>query len=99
MSDLKVPALTWYPHCHAAAQRLTQEEWLAKKSVTVTVNAAPAEVWAVLSDLGHYSDWHPYIHKATGELQAGSEVAFTEALQRGRTSTYPLRVEVAQPEA
>jgi Polyketide cyclase / dehydrase and lipid transport len=72
---------------------------MAKLTVTVTVNAGPAEVWAVLCDLARYPEWHPYVLKATGEIQPGSQVFFTEALQGRRRSTYPLRVEVAQPGA
>jgi len=72
---------------------------LARVSVSVMISAAPAEVWAVLCDLAHYPEWHPSILKATGEIQVGSQVVFTQALQRRPTSTYALRVEVVQPGA
>jgi uncharacterized protein YndB with AHSA1/START domain len=63
---------------------------VAQISATVAINAVPAKVWAVLCDLGRYPQWHPYIRRATGEIKAGSQVVFTEALKRGRTSTYLL---------
>ena len=71
--------------------------WLPKVSATVTINAAPAEVWAVLCDLDRYPEWYPYILKATGEIQPGGQVAFTEAAYRGGAGIFRYSVTAARP--
>ena len=68
-------------------------------SATVTINAAPADVWAVLCDLGRYPEWHPHIRQATGKIQAGSRVVFKMAPPGRRPFTIRPRVITAQPGA
>lgn len=68
-------------------------------SATVTINAAPADVWAVLCDLGRYPEWHPHIRQATGKMQAGSRVVFKMAPPGRRPFTIRPRVITAQPGA
>lgn len=66
-------------------------------SATVTISAAPADVWAVLTDLGRYPQWHPHIHKAAGKIQVGDRVVFTMARPGRRPFTIRPRVIAAQP--
>ncbi|MFI0981031.1 SRPBCC family protein [Streptomyces sp. NPDC021093] len=41
---------------------------------TVTVNATPAEVWALIGGFGTLGDWHPYAPQSTIEDGADPEV-------------------------
>lgn len=68
-------------------------------STTVTINAAPADVWAVLCDLDRYPEWHPHIRQAAGQMQAGNRVVFKMAPPGRRPFTIRPRVTVAQPGA
>lgn len=66
-------------------------------SATVTINAAPAEVWAVLSDVGRWPEWRPHVSRATGAIQAGSRVAVARVLPSGRTVITRTRIVAVQP--
>jgi hypothetical protein len=66
-------------------------------STTVTINAAPADVWAVLCDLDCYPEWHPDIRQAAGHMQAGDRVVFKMAPPGRRPFTIRPRVTVARP--
>lgn len=68
-------------------------------SAAVTIGAAPAEVWAVLCDLGSYHEWHPHIRQAAGQIQPGSRVVFRMAPPGRRPFTIRPQVVVAQPGA
>jgi len=48
------------------------------------IDAKPAEVWAVLTDLDAYPDWNPTLTAASGRLTVGSEIAVTD---RGTDAT------------
>ncbi len=63
--------------CPATLAAAAREARLARTvSTTVTINAAPADVWAVLCDLDRYPEWHPHIRQAAGQMQAGNRVVF-----------------------
>jgi hypothetical protein len=68
-------------------------------SATVTINAAPAEVWAVLCDLDRYPGWYPDLRRATGKVQVGSRVALTIAPPGRRVVVHQHVVTAAQPGA
>jgi hypothetical protein len=38
---------------------------------TADIHSTPEKVWAVLTDFGAYSQWNPFITKASGALQPG----------------------------
>lgn len=65
-------------------------------SAAVTINAAPAEVWAVLCDLVRYREWHPHIRQAAGKIQTGGRVVFQMAPPGRRPFTIRPRVIAAQ---
>jgi hypothetical protein len=48
-------------------------------TATVEIAATPEHVWAVLSDLATYSQWHPLFRSVTGQLAAGSKLTITTA--------------------
>lgn len=66
-------------------------------SATVTINAARADVWAVLCDLDRYPEWHPHIRQAAGTIQVGNRVVFKMAPPGRRPFTIRPRVIAAQP--
>ena len=41
-------------------------------STTIEIAATPENVWAVLTDLASYAQWHPMYQAATGHLAAGA---------------------------
>ena len=40
----------------------------------IIIQAAPEEVWAVLTDMGKHEDWNPLIYHATGKIKLGEKV-------------------------
>lgn len=52
---------------------------------TFPVAASPERVWAVLADLGSWSEWNPSVPKASGEFAEGSTLKVTLAMP-GRPS-------------
>jgi uncharacterized protein YndB with AHSA1/START domain len=41
-------------------------------SATIDIDAPPAEVWAILTDLGRYREWNPLFVEASGNVAVGS---------------------------
>jgi len=60
------------------------------------IEAAPARVWAVLTDFPAYPIWNPFIYPITGTLRAGGTLEVT--VHPGmRSITYQATVVTAQP--
>jgi len=67
-------------------------------STTIEIAATPEHVWAVLSDLASYPQWHPVFRAVTGQLAAGSKITITTAHPvSDRTMTARVRVLTAEP--
>lgn len=43
----------------------------------IHINAAPSVVWAVLTDLGRYHEWNPFIPLARGPVETGRTLELT----------------------
>ena len=68
-------------------------------STTITIAATPENVWAVLTDLASYSQWHPMYQAATGHLAAGSTLTITSSHPgSGRPMTAKVKVMTAEPD-
>jgi hypothetical protein len=60
--------------------------------------AAPVErVWAVLTDLGTYEDWNPFIEHIEGELRPGARLRVRIRPPGGRAMTLSPAVTDVQP--
>ncbi len=40
----------------------------------IEIQASSEQVWQVLTDLEHFSQWNPFIRSAKGELKVGSQL-------------------------
>ena len=40
----------------------------------IEIEASPARIWQVLTDLKSFSQWNPFIRSAKGELKVGSQL-------------------------
>ena len=67
-------------------------------SDTLEMIAAPAAVWEVLTDLGSYQKWNPFIVKATGHAVVGERFKARFRLIGTRGSTLRPRFTVVEPE-
>ena len=43
---------------------------------TIDIDATPAELWRVLTDLPGHDQWNPFMSSARGELRVGGKFAF-----------------------
>lgn len=46
-------------------------------STEIVINAPIEKVWEVLTDIGSYAAWNPFIRKIDGILQVGNQLAAT----------------------
>ena len=68
-------------------------------STTIEIAATPENVWAVLTDLASYAEWHPMYQAATGHLAAGSTLTITSTHpSTGRAMTAKVKVLTAEPD-
>ena len=40
----------------------------------IEINASPSVVWSVLTDLGRYADWNPFVTTADGTVREGERL-------------------------
>jgi len=55
-------------------------------STHIDIDAAPSDVWAVLTDLEGWSEWNPFIPKASGIVAVGERLQ-AELVPPGRKAT------------
>jgi hypothetical protein len=68
-------------------------------SASVQIDAPPAVVWAVLTDLAGYSDWNPLFKEASGEVDTGRWIVLRSVNPlNGRLMTVKPKITVVQPE-
>jgi hypothetical protein len=69
-------------------------------SATIQIDARPAAVWAVLTDLDRYPEWNPLFREASGEVAAGTRIRLRSVHPaNGRLMTVKPKVTIADPDA
>jgi len=63
----------------------------------VDIDASPAQVWEVLSDLGAYQEWNTFIVHADGGAETGNRLTLRMQETTGRAVTLRPTVVEAQP--
>jgi hypothetical protein len=64
---------------------------------TIDIDASPEQVWAVLTDLGRWSEWNPFLTSASGEVAEGSRLRIRFSPPGGRSITMRPRVTAVEP--
>ncbi|HVK25740.1 MAG TPA: SRPBCC domain-containing protein [Actinokineospora sp.] len=62
-----------------------------------TINATPAQVWAVLSDAAAWPNWDSGVIKVEGAVEPGAKIRVTSAASPDRT--FPVKVTALTPDA
>ena len=64
----------------------------------IRIAATPDAVWAVLTDLANYGQWHPAFTSVTGSLTVGSTLTIkTTSPSTGNPITLKVKVEKVEP--
>ncbi|WP_327351311.1 SRPBCC domain-containing protein [Streptomyces sp. NBC_01304] len=66
-------------------------------STTVRIDADPARVWEILTDLPAYADWNPFIREAAGDPAEGARLNLRMFPAKGRPMTFKPKVLAAAP--
>jgi hypothetical protein len=68
-------------------------------AATVTIEASPTAVWAVLTDFASYPRWNPLFSRAAGDIVVGQRIELTTVQPGGRTMTVRPVILAADPGA
>lgn len=68
-------------------------------TTTIHINAPPATVWQVLTDLPAYPQWNPLFPEAAGQIAEGDRLTLKTVLAGGRTMTVKPTILTVRPEA
>lgn len=80
---------------HGARQA---EDAMKTMSATIDIDAPPAEVWAILTDLGAYGEWNPQFVEAGGNVAMGHRITLrSKHPADGRMMTVKPKITAAQP--
>ena len=63
----------------------------------IDIDAAPETVWSVLTDLGHYSEWNPFIVEASGDVAVGNQLTNRMQPPGGKAMTIKPAVTAVEP--
>ncbi len=64
----------------------------------IEINAPAAKVWAILTDLGQYAAWNPFMPEAVGEVKEGERLRVRIAPPGGKAMTFTPTVTLVEPE-
>src|SRR2546430_10415714 len=64
----------------------------------IDIEAPPAAVWAVLTDMHSYSEWNPFMPHLAGELREGAKLEVRIEPPGGRAMTFKPTVLGVEPE-
>ncbi|MGI9623742.1 MAG: SRPBCC family protein [Acidimicrobiales bacterium] len=53
----------------------------------ITIDASPEVVWDILTDLGRYPDWNPFVVSSEGAVEVGAELVNRMVAPGGRAMT------------
>ena len=66
-------------------------------SATIDINAPPAEVWAILTDLASYREWNPLFVEASGNVAVGQRITLrSKHPANGRLMTVKPKITAAR---
>lgn len=68
-------------------------------AATIQIDAPPAKVWAVLTDLSAYPRWNPLFPEAFGPIAIGSRLTLKTVQPNGRTMTIKPKILAVEPNA
>ena len=69
-------------------------------SATIQIDAPPPAVWAILTDLSHYTEWNPLFREASGQVAVGNRITLRSVHPaNGRLMTVRPKITVANPGA
>jgi uncharacterized protein YndB with AHSA1/START domain len=69
-------------------------------SATIRIDAAPMDVWAILTDLSSYPEWNPLFRSAAGEVAPGKRITLRSVHPaNGRAMTVKPKIVAAEPGA
>jgi hypothetical protein len=69
-------------------------------SAAIDIGAPPAEVWAILTDLGSYHEWNPLFVEAAGDVAAGQRIRLrSRHPANGRLMTVKPTITAVEPGA
>ena len=63
----------------------------------IEIDAPAGRVWAILTDLGQYEEWNPFIRDATGDVKPGSRLSVSIEPPGGRAMTFRPTVTLVSP--
>jgi hypothetical protein len=81
-----------------ATEKLAVEGAVRAFSATIDIAAPPAEVWAILTDLGRYREWNPLFVEAAGDVAVGQRIRLrSRHPANGRLMTVKPKITVVEP--
>jgi hypothetical protein len=67
-------------------------------SAAIEINATPATVWRVLTDLARYEEWNPFMTQASGRIEEGAAIRVHMEPPGGRVMIFRPRILEVAPE-
>lgn len=68
-------------------------------AASLTIDAVPEQVWAVLVDFSHYEAWNSFVPKARASAQVGSRLAMRVQMRKNWLVGVSTRITIVDPPA